>query len=222
MNMLKSAAIEMRNEGYSYSAIHKKLGIPLSTLSSWFRGKPFTPNDETIRNSTEGRLKYGAVKSRQRLESITFLNSIAKQEIGDVSSRDLWMFGIGLWLGEGSKTTEQIRLANSDPRTIGLWVEWLRKICGLKNENITARMHLYPDSDEVKARIFWCDVTGLMPENFKKSIVDYREKNQNKSGKSQHGTLHVSVVSAGDKSKGVELHRRMLGWLSGIIENKRV
>ena len=74
MHKLKPYAIEMREAGHSYSAINKKLGISLSTLSSWFRDKPFSPNEETIQRITEGRLKYGRERSEERLRSVAVIN----------------------------------------------------------------------------------------------------------------------------------------------------
>ncbi len=219
MNIHRAGATKLRDEGYSYSFISQKTGVSKSTLSNWFRDRPFVPNAETLERTKAGQLKYGMVKKQSRKREIERLLASGYYEVGKLSKRDLWMVGMGLWLGEGSKTVEQIRLANSDPEVIKLWLRWLREVCNLNDENITVRMHLYKDSNHEVCASYWQTVTQLSACSFRKTQVDRRtSKMANKKGKLPYGTLHVSVVAARHPERGVRLYRRMKGWLSAIID----
>lgn len=218
MNAHKALAYELRDSGYSYSMINEELGIAKSTLSTWFRDRPYVPNDEAMQRVAMGQAKYGNYKREQRQLETATLKQLGKQEIGGISERDLMMIGLGLWLGEGSKTTEQIRLANSDPAIIGLWLRWLRKVCQLSNDQIVVRMHLYADSNEELCTEYWQGITDLPRKSFRKTQYDLRsQKSALKTGKLPYGTLHILVLSNKDPEKGVRLHRRMMGWVSAIL-----
>lgn len=218
MNKHRPAAILLRRKGYSYAMINKELGVSKSTLSNWFRNAPFTPNAEVLKRIASGQGAYGLRRREHRLSQINRELEIGKEEIGKLTKRDLWMIGLGIWIGEGSKTIEQIRVVNSDPQLISLWLLWLRKICELDDTNVTVAMHLYPDSDEQVCRLYWQKITKLPSEQFRKTQFDKRpNKNSVKLGKLPYGTLHVTVVSNGDPERGVKLFRRLKGWISGIL-----
>ena len=207
----------MRQEGWSYSDISSQLNIPKSTLSGWFRSTPYTPNKEVRARIKTGQGTYGVRRHAERLAEVGMLNNQGLKEIGELSKRDLWMIGIGLWLGEGSKTLEQIRLVNSDPNIIRLFIRWLKEICSLEDVNITVAMHLYPDSNEQECRQYWISVTHLPIAQFRKTQIDLRlDKKISKIGKSPYGTLHVTVASRGNPEHGVRLHRRMMGWVKAV------
>lgn len=47
---------------------------------------------------------------------------LAKNELGRMTKIDLWILGIGLYLGEGNKSYENVSFSNSDPETIKIIV----------------------------------------------------------------------------------------------------
>ncbi len=219
MRFEKQTAIALREKGMSYSLISNQLCISKSTLSNWLKDLPYTPNEEVIDRIKHGQGTYGLRKRQIRLDEISELKAKGITEIGEMSKRDLWMIGLGLWIGEGSKTQEQIRLVNSDPKVISLFIKWLREIFELKDENITVAMHLYPDSDELESMKYWMNITKLPKEQFRKTQIDRRlDKKTQKFGKTPNGTLHISVASNHNPEKGVRLHRKMMGWISGVTE----
>lgn len=219
MRVEKNRAIELRQAGMSYSLISSELSISKSTLSNWLRDLPYNPNEEVLKRIKNGQGAYGIRRRQARINETSQLMAMGAAEIGTISNRDLWMIGLGLWIGEGSKTMEQIRLVNSNPKVIKLFIRWLRVICELNDENITVAMHLYPDSDEVVSRKFWMNITGLPQTQFRKTQIDKRlDKQRIKAGKTPHGTLHITVASNNDPEKGVRLYRRMMGWISEIME----
>src|SRR5450830_1290433 len=112
MRIEKQRAIELRKLGMSYSFIAGELDISKSTLSNWLKDIPYTPNKEVLLRIRNGQGTYGLLRRQMRIDEISHLKTQGAAEIGEMSKRDLWMVGLGLWIGEGSKTMEQIRLVN--------------------------------------------------------------------------------------------------------------
>ena len=218
MNELKEDAEKMRLEGYSYRLINERLGIPVSTMSYWFRDKPFTPNQEVLDRIKNGPGKAGLQRHNERREEVQSLRELGAQELGTLSNRDIWLLGLGLYIGEGSKTTEQIRIVNSDPAVVRMSIRWFKEACGLKDENLGISLHIYPDNDPNECMQYWKKVTGLKAENFRWISVDRRtNKKRSHAGKLLYGTAHITVVSKGNKEKGVRLFRRINGWIYGAM-----
>ena len=219
MRVEKQRAVELRRKGMSYGLISAQLGVSKSTLSNWLKDLPYTPNKQVLDRISRGQGTYGLRRRQMRIDEISKLKAQGISEVGKVSKRDLWMIGLGLWIGEGSKTMEQIRLVNSDPRVVCLFISWLREICELQDENITIAIHLYPDSDELSSMKYWMNITKLPKKQFRKTQIDRRlDKKQSKIGKTPHGTLHITVASNRNPEKGVKLYRRMMGWISGVTK----
>jgi len=144
---IKKSAVKLRKKGYSYGIISAKLNLSKSTLSDWLGGIQFKPNRIVLKRIKLAQLKSAVYKNNQKLASMARAKKIAGREIGKLTKRDLWLLGIGLYLGEGTKTNENTRFVNSNPETIKIMIKWFRKICHLKNENILPRIYLYPDNN---------------------------------------------------------------------------
>src|SRR4051812_19693196 len=118
MNLLREEATKLRDMGYSYNMIKEELGVPVSTMSYWFADRPFTPSEDMLKRFKTGLVRYGIRKHNERVLQTAETIASAKKEIGDLSKRDLWMLGLGLYIGEGSKSIESVRIVNSDPAVI--------------------------------------------------------------------------------------------------------
>lgn len=218
MNPLKAEAQKLRDSGYSYNMINSQLGIAKSTLNNWFRDRFFTPNKEVLDRIQYGPIKSAAIVHNRKVEEIKRLGELGAREIGVLSRRDIWLLGLGLYIGEGAKTNEVIRIVNSNPEIIKLSIRWFKEICGLEDKNITVYIHIYPDNDIWECFKFWSKVTGLPIENFRKIQIDTREnKLATKRKKLPHGTAHISIISKGNPEKGVKLYRRINGWITGVL-----
>jgi hypothetical protein len=213
VNILHQQATELRDNGYSYNMIKKKLGVSISTQSNWFANRPFTPNPELLERVKSGSMKNGQLRHNEKVANIDKALRSAAKEIGKLSKRDLWMIGLGLYMGEGSKSIESVRIVNSDPDIIRFAMRWFREICKLENDNFALSLNLYPDSNEDEAIKYWSKITNLTRANFKKTHVDERSnKMRIHANKLPYGTLQVRINANGDKSKGVALFRKIKGW----------
>jgi hypothetical protein len=125
---------------------------------------------------------------------------------------------LGLYLGEGCKSYDIIRIINSDPKVVKLAVKWFKEILNLTDDNLMVLLHLYPDNNVKECLKFWSKTTGLPLSNFRKTHIDTRTgKSKLKKNKLPYGTAHISIVSRGDKDKGSRLFRRLLGWMDGVL-----
>jgi hypothetical protein len=217
-NNLKTKAQQMRNAGYSYSIINQKLGVSKSTLSAWFSEQPFTPNKLVTQRIKLGPLRSAQKRHNAKVAEIQALRLLGAKELGPLSHRDLWLLGLGLYIGEGAKNNELMRVINADPRVIKLAIEWFKAICGLTNDNITIAIHLYPDNNMGESLRFWEETSGLPRKNFRKTQIDRRiNKTAIKKHKLPYGTAHVSIVSGGNPANGVQLYRKLNGWMHGAL-----
>ena len=156
-------------------------------------------------------------KHSTMLKEIEDMKQQGIADIGRLSNRDLMLLGVGLYIGEGAKTTDSIRIANSDPRVIRLGIRWLQAI-GLNLDNIGISLHIYPDNDPDESKRYWFIETGLNESNFRWLVVDRRtNKSPNSARKLPHGTAHLSVMTHGDREKGARLFRRLNGWMIGAL-----
>jgi len=215
---LKEKTINYRKKGYSYNMISEKLGLAKSTLSDWLREIPYTPSKEVEKRIKLNYLNIAQFKHNQRMMDIKKMKEIGKKEIGRLTKRDLWMLGIGLYLGEGSKLYEEITIINSDPKIIKIAVKWFREFCGLKDENFAPIAHTYPDNNIKETIKYWAKVIGIPENQFRKTQIDRRT---NKAGKKKrklpYGTLFLRIKSCGRKEFGRSLHRRIMGWIEASL-----
>lgn len=214
----KEKALQLRKAGYSYSYISAKTGLSKSTLSYQLASVPYKPNKETIAAIGAARAQSGFAKANAKQQSLTDAKKLAKKDIGILTKRDLFMLGLGVYIGEGSKTQDIIRIVNSDYRVIKLFIKWLCSL-GFTQKNFSIRIHLYPDSDVKEAEAYWTKVTSLPPEQFQKACIDRRvNKDRKRSGTHVHGTAHVTVCSNGVKALGVIFSRRIGAWMKEVLE----
>lgn len=219
MLSLKEKAIYYRKKGFSYNMISQKIAVNKSTLSNWLNKIPFAPNNEVIKRIGLQKLKSASFKHNQKMNEIAEMRTLAKKELGKITKRDLWILGIGLYLGEGSKSYETLGFSNSDPEVIKIVVEWFKKNCGLKNDNFNPYIHAYPDNDIEETLTYWSKITGIPEKQFGKTYIDTRiNKLRVKRKTLPYGTIDLRIRSYGQKEFGKRLHRKIMGWIESATK----
>lgn len=214
---IREDALALRKKGFSYTYISSKSGLSKSTLSGWLTEIPYTPNKETVLAFGKARAAASARRAELRQKSIQEIRKIAAKDIGEMSPRDLFVFGLGLYLGEGCKTNSQIRMINSDPRIIQATIAWFRML-GVEKRQLRLRLHLYPDSDVRESLQFWSRTTSIPVSQFQKHQIDTRtDKKVTKRRKLPFGTVQLTVQSGGRKEYGVVFFRKIQLWSEAIL-----
>ncbi|MCX6718866.1 MAG: hypothetical protein NTZ38_00605 [Candidatus Taylorbacteria bacterium] len=144
----------------------------------------------------------------------------AQAKTRNISLKELFFTGIGIYIGEGSKTGNFTRIVNSDPRIIAFMLWWLEKYFGISESNIRIRLHIYPDNNEKKTINFWKKLLKLPDSCFHSCYIDRRtNKTKKKANILPYGTAHMSVVNNGNKEFGGLLHRKILATIDHALKS---
>ena len=218
----------MRLKGFSYNEISRELGIPKSTLSSWFR--ELVLNDEAkerlksrARIGTEHLIKLNkqqTPKAQQRAQE-NFLRG--KNAIKKLDQTNLLITGVALYWGEGYKrlqirdgrelTGHPIKFVNSDAEMIKVFIKFVIEILAVQVKDIHATMRLYPHINEEEAFRFWTSVTKLPKEQFYKTSyqISGASKGIRPYNRLPWGTLQIDVCNT------AKFHY-LLGLIQGVKE----
>lgn len=218
----RKKALELRAQGYSYAYISRKIKVSKGTLNAWLSKTSYTPNNFTLNVIKNASNKAVMAKKKMKRDSEELAYKEAKDEIKHFTKRDLFMLGIGLYIGEGSKT-EVVRIVNSDPRVLRIAISWFHNIYNLRNSNFKIRIHLYPDCVEGEAVRYWAKQTRLPVQCFQKTSWDRRTDKKSKNiGKLPFGTAHLSINGNGDKKLGRHFLRKLLSLIELVAQKADV
>lgn len=217
----KSTARRLRSSGKTYNEIHRRLGIPKSTLSLWFkdlrlskldRQRLLTQNQQRWAESIVRYNKWRAKQARGRSEEA---QARAAKEIGGLSSRDLKLVGAALYWAEGGKLDRwRLRFCNSDPDMIELVMRFFRKTCRVPEEKLGARVHLHPHVSDQRAKLFWSRISRIPLDQFRRSqrVLSRSSRGKRPARRLPYGTLHITISD-------VKLRNQVMGWISGLQQS---
>ena len=120
------------------------------------------------------------------------------------------MLGLGLYWGEGAKTTKSLRLCNNDPKLIKMWLAWCARY--LPTVAHYGQVYVHTDVDAKAARQYWARITRISIKD--KVVILKRRKDRSVTRVSLHGTLHVR---AGVGS--TEWFIKTMHWISKLNAN---
>lgn len=223
-NYLKEKAIELRKLGRVYSEILAEVPVAKSTLSIWLRSVGLaTPQKQRITELRKAAQKKGAAARRTQRQSLqNEIFGTARKEIGEISTRELWLIGIALYWAEGSKEKEYAPgsgtiFSNSDPAMMRVFIRWLRECILIKEEHITCSIYIHQSHvhrvEEVTR--YWSIAVGLPPSHFRGV---YFKKNKIKTNRKNVGALYNGLLRV-TISASSTLNRRITGWIQGISEH---
>lgn len=142
--------------------------------------------------------KYG-VKRRSRSEAIYCKHNpdgdpfkIIKQLTPQQGL--LKALALGLYWSEGSKYNPiSIRLTNSDPSLLKIFIKFLRDICGVNHQKIKLWLTVHPDTLIQKAQDYWSYQLNIPSSQFSKTVIINHHGNGTFKNKSLYGAATVCV-----------------------------
>lgn len=215
---LKLKARQLRKKGLSVKEIQKRLKVSRSSVSLWVRDVKLTKKqlEKLYLNKKTGQLKGSIIaamnKIKAREELTKKLLQEGKKEIGNLSGRDKFIAGIALYSGEGSKTDGNVAFANSDPNLIKFMIDWFREFCKVHEKKFRGALYIHDNLDEKKAKQFWSTLSGIPLNQFTKTYIVKNNPKRLRKTKCIYGVFRVSLSNA-------NLHRKIMGWISGILKN---
>jgi hypothetical protein len=228
MSLLKSKAIKLRKQGFSYSEI-KKMGVnvSISSLSLWLGDIRLTKEQMARLNQKwKDKLVLGAPsRIKQRKERTEKIIYKAMMEIPVINNEKLWLMGIMLYWAEGSKQKEHLPsqtlvFTNSNPEMIRFYIKWLLLCVGISKKDLLFELYLHENHKKRKDGIikYWSFVTGYQTDYFDK--IYYKKDTKNRYRKNQSdsykGLLRVKVRSS------TNINRKVEGWIKGVCFQTKV
>ncbi len=178
------------------------VGVAPSSVSLWVRDVPLTPEQlEVLRqkNPAYNRQLRGATRNAERGRT----RRHAYQEEGRTVARRaeaLHMAGAMLYWAEGDKASRNaVRLSNSDPELIRLFVRFLRAYFDVTDEQMRVTCHLFADhlARQIEIEQFWLDMLALPRSCLCTSFVNIYSKYSQKKRRNKlpYGTVRICVHS---------------------------
>ena len=223
----KEQALKLRLQGKSYNEITESLGIPKSTLAGWFMGLELSLAAQTrIRNrvhegSVAGLIKKNKLQTHLAQQRAKAIKQTSSKEIGNLSSRELWITGVALYWGEGYKrpiikngkarTYHPVKLTNSDPNMVKTFLKFLRETCNVPEEKIYVGVRIYQHHNESDLLDFWHRTTKIPKNQFRKFYYGISKSSLGKRPFNilPYGTIQIEV-------NDTKLYHRIMGWIEGL------
>jgi hypothetical protein len=207
----KLQALEMRQRGFSYKAIQRELGIPIGTLSGWFRKEPWSM---TIRDQLARQVSFSNPEKLTRIQEVNSARwsrwreacrEEGTQEFSILHSHPLFLAGTLLYwsAGDQSPKTSVVKLSSSDPQLIRLFYRFLTEAISIAKERIYVNLIIYPDLVESVQKKFWSAATNIPSTSFKKS---YLIKTKGSSKRTSYGACIIQINSR-------KLKEKLLRWI---------
>ncbi|MCR4276298.1 MAG: helix-turn-helix domain-containing protein [Candidatus Parcubacteria bacterium] len=220
--MKKSKRLEaesLRHQGKSIKEIARMLDVSQSTTSRWCADITLSPIQ---RNNLDAKRREAGAKAlapwiRRNRElkrsDIKIQTLLGIRDIGQTTKRDLFIFGLGLYWGEGYKRgSQEWGFTNSDPKVIRTILAWLSKCYDVPVKNIIARltinMRYKARTEHITNR--WVRETGIPHSQFGKPTFIQGYEGSKLKEETYRGTLRIKV------RRGTSLRRRILASIAEI------
>ena len=215
---LRAQARELRRAGRTYDEIQDALGVSKSSVSLWVRDLPRPAR----RQSGEQRRQYmqdicWAPRRELRENERRITKAAAAREIGEMTDREIFIAGIGLYWAEGNKDKsyarrERVTFVNSDPNMIRVFLAWL-DLVGVDRSRLRFAVQIHESADVEAAEGYWRELVGATSTSFCKTTLKKHNPKTNRRNVEDgyRGCLVIRVL------EGADLYRRIEGWWYGIV-----
>ncbi|MFE3494271.1 hypothetical protein [Streptomyces sp. NPDC059175] len=214
---LREQARELRLQGMTYDQIQLELGCSKSSISLWVRDLPKPQGLDPAEQARLAAHKRWAHERPLREAERQQTKEAARQEIGELTERELFLVGVGLYWAEGTKDKpharrERATFVNSDPGMIALFLAWL-DLVGVERARLKFHVMIHESADVRAAEQYWADVVGADHTAFGRTTLKrHNPKTVRKNvGEGYRGCLVIHVRQSAD------LYRRIEGWWYGIV-----
>jgi len=180
---IKDKALDLRQGGKSIRYVEKKLGIPRSTLSGWFKNIILTDTQLRI---LEAQHQKGMIKGRknavlwhnqQKENHLSKAKTQALDTLSHINFKDVHITELALsmlYIGEGSKDN-LTSIGNTNPLILKFFISCLYKLYAIKPAEIKCDLHLRYDQDPKSLIRYWSKTLSI-PQNSFHSTKDIRTK----------------------------------------------
>ena len=220
--LIREKARALRKKGASIGEIVSKLKQPKSTVSYWCKNivltkKQINKIQERHRSQSVATLLHSAEKQRQeRLRREKKAALLGARDVGGISTRDLFMLGLGLYWGEGYKyENSELGFTNSNPDMIRTYVAWLENMYGVQSKDLICRISIN-QSHHNRVHVveqYWQKKLKLPAKQFTTtSLIQSKSKKIYANREAHYGTLRVKV------RRGKQLRDRIIASIAHVAK----
>jgi len=182
---LKETALTLRKRGLSIGRIERRLRIPRSTLSGWFKDIELTAEQKKklLTNWKKGLIKarkkavlWQKAQKEKRLQEAENAAIKVLENIDTTNQNVLEVALALLYLGEGTKKSKETALGNSNLLILRFFLTIIRKVYKIDTKKIRCELYLRADQNPGKIKKFWSNALKLPLDNFRQVSVDKRTR----------------------------------------------
>lgn len=213
----RAEAIKLRKEGESIKEIARILQVSKSSVSLWVRNINLS-SSHTLRLYERGRSAESVQRRRisrifNEKERRASIFRSASKDIGSLSLREVMFLGIGLYWGEGAKSSRgSACFYNSDPRAVQVMMRFYREVCDVPLSKFKARVHIHGHLDTQAAIDYWSRVSGIPTSQFGKPATQKSRGSKGKKDTLPYGTFTIGVYDT-------KLYLKIMGWIDGSYQS---
>src|SRR3989344_3680692 len=202
----KHLAIKLRKAGRSYNFISQELAIPKGTLSDWFNDLNWSQTIKaklTQRANILARKKMGLMAAANKKKWTAWREdhrTEAAKEFPRLKNNSLFIAGLMLYWAEGDNypKSPNVRLTNTDPRMIRIFLRFTYNICRIPKERVRIGLILYPDINQPVCEKYWSDYLKIPLNQFHKTQFI---KGRHPTKRLKNGICMVRIGGVGLKEK---------------------
>lgn len=207
---LKNKAFELRKNGKSYRSIQRELGVPLSTLSSWFSDQDWS-KEIGLKLAKDAELAGAERLARSRKVrgfGNQFSYAKAKQdaevEYKKLKKSPLFLIGLTLYWAQGNhSSTYYVRVSSSDLQKIIVFKRFIKEFSKESADKLRYSLLITPPLVPKIQVEEWSRKAKIPIQSFTKTTLRRKTRNTNS---------HPSVVCTATLSSRY-LKEKMLVWL---------
>ena len=200
----RARARELRAEAWTLQEIANELGVAKASVSVWVRDVDFVPRP---RNRGHPAGPFHPMRLKKEAE-IAQLRHEAEEWLSALTDRDLAMYCLGLYQGEGAKTPGSLSMANTNPVVLRTLVAWLRQTFAIDESRLRVRLYLHEGLDLEAAVAHWSAVLDIPRQQFQKP---YRAKADPTRRLAKHTNGCATVIYS-----CATTHRRVLAMIDAV------
>ncbi|MEU6669795.1 hypothetical protein [Streptomyces sp. NPDC046727] len=214
---LRDKARELRLQGWTYDQIQVELGCSKSSISLWVRDLPRPERKRTPEEASAIARRGWEATLQRREEERQRTKAAARQAVGGLSDREVFLTGVALYWAEGAKDKpysrrERLHFINSDPNVVSFFLRWL-DVLGVERERLRFRVSIHESANTAEAEAFWAALVGAEPSTFQQATLKKHNPKTSRKNTSEtyRGCLVIYVL------KSADLYRRVEGAWYGIV-----
>lgn len=161
-------ARELRALAWTLQEIADELEVAKSSVSIWVRDVDFDPSARRSRRTGRRPRGIDHPLRQRKLAQIAECDQWGRDQVGEVSGRDLLIAGTALYAGEGTKGDGRVALTNTDPAWVRFFLHWLRSCFEVDESRLRVQLYLHQGLDLAAATAHWASVTGIPTTQFMK------------------------------------------------------